>query len=513
MTILILTRMTMIKKVNNLQDAQKINHLSSDALIESAKMSLRWFVAYTKPDYDFQWFHITVCKALDKLYNGEIKKLMIFMPPQHGKSELSSRRFPAYALGRDPSCKIALGSYSASLSNGFNKDCQNIIDNPAYKAIFPNTKLNSPGADEVSGEVRKANEFQTIGFRGFLKTVGIKGALTGTPVDIGIVDDPFKDRIEANSETIRDNVWNWYQDVFLTRLHNDSKQLLLFTRWHEDDIAGRILDPNNKHYDAEEAKEWVVIALPALKEATKPIPQAVNLPDPREIDEALWESRHSAKKYLKRKRINPTGFQSLDQQRPKAQEGNKIRKEWFITKKESELPFNPANITPDFFIDGAYTEKTKNDETAVMSCYFNKSDGKLYIFNCIGMRKELYELLDFFKSYAKQNHYSPKSKVYIELKASGHPIKSMLSKVQYGGFNAIGINNKVVALGKYNRVENSEASLASGKVVLVEGGWITQFIDQCTSFPNGVHDDMVDVLCYAVHKYLIRKSGGGVSYE
>ena len=483
------------------------------ANIEKGRNSLMGFISYTKEDYTFKWFHKLISAYLDALYEGRIKKLMIFIPPQHGKSELSSRRFPAYVLGREPRTKIAVVSYSGDLSMSFNRDCQNIIDDEKYRELFPETKLNMPGDLDAKGEIRNNHMFEIVKYRGFYKAVGIRGSLTGRPIDLGIIDDPFKDRAEANSKAIRDKVWEWYQDVFLTRLHNDSKQLLLFTRWHEDDIAGRILDPNNNYYDEKEAKEWTVIAIPALKEATKPIPQALDINDPREIEEALWEERHSREKYIRRRRINPTGFQSLDQQRPTAPEGNMIKREWFIIKNEKQLPFNPRLVTADFFIDGAFTEKAQNDETALMSCYFNNADGKLYIFNVMGVRKEMYELLKYFKKFALNNYSTPKSSVYIELKASGYPLKFLLRKIEYGGFNTRGIDNKIVALGKYNRVENTEPFLASGKVILVEGSWNKAFINQCTSFPNGSNDDMVDVLTYAVHKYFIKKSVGGVTYK
>lgn len=479
--------------------------------IDKGRTTLQGFTAFTKKDYDFAWFHKLVCSYLDKLERGEIKKLMIFIPPQHGKSELSSRRFPAYVLGKNPKAKIGLASYSADLSNSFNSDVQNIVDTEDYRKLFPNVYLNGKGI--IGNEKRNANYFETVGYKGFLKTVGVRGSLTGTPLDFGIIDDPFKDRAEANSKTIRDKVWNWYQDVFLTRLHNDSRQLLLFTRWHEDDIAGRILNPKSKYYDEEEAKEWTVIALPALKEETKPIKQAEDIQDPRAIDEALWERRHSSKRLRRVKKTNPSGFSSLYQQRPTAQEGNKIKRDWFVIRDKNELPFNIETVAPDFFIDGAFTDKTQNDETAIGSFYFNKADGNLYVLNAVGMRKELYELLKFIKPYVKKNYYKPNSSVFIELKASGHPIKSMLRKTEYGGFNARGINNKVVALGKFNRVENSEPFLASGRIVLVKGSWNNAFIEQCVAFPNDVHDDLVDILTYAIHKYLIKKSGSGVSYE
>lgn len=480
-----------------------------------AKESFVDFVEYVKEDYDTQWFHETICKYLDRLESGDIKKLMIFVPPQHGKSELSSRQFPAYALGRNPKRKLALCSYSSDLASGFNRSVQQIIETDLYKDIFPDTTLNEANVstDAKKGVLRNSTIFEIVKHRGFLKAVGVGGSLTGTPVDIGIIDDPFKDRATANSETHRRNVWDWYQDVFMTRLHNDSKQLMLFTRWHEDDLAGRLLNPENPCYDEKEAKEWVVVCFSALKENENALSMAEEVDDPRQIDEALWEERHSAEKYFKRRRINPTGFASLDQQRPSALEGNKILREWFNVVRENELPFNPNSVTTDYFIDGAFTDKSHNDETALLTCYYHKPNNSLYILNCIGVRKELYELLKYFKTYAQENYRSPKSVVYIEPKASGKPLKSMLAKFENGGFNVQEIKNKVVALGKWNRVENAEPFLASEKVYIVEGGWNKKFVDQCATFPNAVHDDMVDVLTYAVDKYFVRDTKRGVRYQ
>lgn len=469
----------------------------------NAGRSLSSFVVYTKEDYSMEWFHKIVCKYLDLLSTRYIKKLMIFMPPQHGKTELSSRRFPAYLLGRNPTEKLILGSYNSTKASEFVTDSMRIMQEESYKEIFPKTKLTGKQTSQY---------FEVNNGKGFLKGAGMSSGVTGTTATGIIIDDPFKGRNEANSETIRNNVWKTYSDDFQTRLHNESFQLMLFTRWHEDDLAGRILDPENTHYDEEEAKEWTVIAFSALKEETKPIDCCLDYEDPRELDEALWEEKHSREKYVKRRRINPTGFASLDQQRPSALEGNKILREWFEIQKENELPFNPSSITMDYIIDGAFTEDTQNDETALMACYFHKPSQKLYIFNCIGVRKELYELLGFFKDYAKSNYRSMKSSVHIELKASGHPLKSMLQKFEHGGFNCRGIPSKTVALGKFNRVENSEPFLASGKIVLVQGGWNQRFIDQCATFPNATHDDMVDDLTYAIHHYFIKGEGKGVSY-
>jgi hypothetical protein len=162
---------------------------------------------------------------LQDFAEGKIKKLMVFMPPQHGKSELTSRRLPAYLLGIKPKLKLIGCSYSASLAASFNRDVQRIIDSEEYHDIFPDTYLNSSNVRTAAlgSYLRNADMFETVSHRGFYKSVGVGGSLTGTPADIGIIDDPVKDAMEAESQTYRARVWDWFTQVFLTRLHNDSQ--------------------------------------------------------------------------------------------------------------------------------------------------------------------------------------------------------------------------------------------------------------------------------------------------
>jgi predicted phage terminase large subunit-like protein len=477
-------------------------HLLENKKRNDARTNLSRFVPFTFEGYDLQWFHKLICDYLDKLLNGDIKKLMIFVPPQHGKSELSSRRFPAYLLGRNPNLKIGLCSYSGDLASSFNDSIQKIINSDSYKELYPETK--------IGGKEGKANSklFEVIGYKGFLKSVGVGGSLTGTPIDIGIIDDPFKDRLEANSTTYRNRTWDWYQDVFCTRMHNDSKQLMLFTRWHEDDLAGRLLDKNNPHYDEQEAKEWTVIALPALKESIKPLECALDIQDPRNIGDALWEVRHSKEKYEKRKRINPTGFASLDQQRPSPLEGGIIKEDYFTIINPNQAPFNMDSVIWDLWIDGAWTKNKKNDETAVSYTYYDKKLKNLYIRQVSGCRKELSDLIEYLKSHAALNGHSLRSKVFIEMKSSGYAIKSILHEQ---GYNTVKINSKHVSIGKENRVELCEPFLASGRIFLIRefgSNWIPSFIEQCKNFPNGTHDDKVDVLAYPILKYFTKNQKG-----
>ena len=456
-----------------------------------SRKSLSKFITFNKVDYDMQWFQKLICDKLDALLDGTLgkKKLMIFVPPQHGKSEISSRQFPAYVLGKNPKTKIALCSYSSDLASGFNRNIQQIIDTEDYESIFPDTRLNSSNVstDVSRGVLRNSNIFEIVKHRGFLKSVGVGGGLTGTPVDLGIIDDPFKDRQEARSQTMRDKVWSWYEDVFSSRLHNDSIQLLLFTRWHEDDIAGRLLE--------READEWEVVAIPCLKEETSPLKEAVEINDPRQVDEALWEQKHSAKRIKKIRQFSPITFNSLYQQRPTAQEGNMMKIDWF----ETVVNFNPNNYKFEIYVDGAYTNKTNNDPTAILHIAYNKNE--IIIINSTTVRMELFELLEYFPKYCEvQGFDKRRGKVWIEPKASGKSLRSMFQK---NGFNAIEIPNKQVSAGKISRVEDSAPSIQGGKVKVVKGAWNNSFFEEVAGFPNAKHDDQVDNLCYAVIEHFI----------
>lgn len=475
------------------------------ATAEAARRKLAVFALFIDENAEMQWFMKYIYDMLDRWIDGDIKKMAIFMPPQHIKSTMSSINTPAKIFGKNPKAKIVVASYSDTNASKFCRKTQDVMDKPEYKYLFPGVVLPAKGI-ETTNELRNNTFFETVKHKGFYKAVSINGSLTGDSVDYGIIDDPIKDRKQANSETYRNSIWDWYVDVFKTRLHNDSRQLLLFTRWHEDDMAGRLFDPKNKYYDVEEANEWTVIVVPALKEATKALKIAIDIPDPREIGDALWPSKHNKEKFERRKKNNPQSFASLDQQRPSPAEGNKIKRDWFNIISENELPFNPASVKKDFWIDGAFTDKMVNDESAQMSCAFYKKN--LYIFNCHGVRKELNEYLDYIVPWMRSMGYKGTSTVYIELKASGYGFYSMLKQPKYGSFNCVKINPKIVQYGKMTRVENAQPTLASGKVFLVRGSWNDAFIDQCANFPNDIHDDMLDLLGYAVQHYFISGHDG-----
>ena len=283
--------------------------LDYDLEAELARRSLIDFVQYLKPNYRVNWHHDLIAEYLDAFVAGEITRLMIFTPPQHGKSELVSRNLPAFALGYNPDNKIIVASYSATLANSFNRDAQRIMEQERYRYIFPGTRIpRTIGEADPTGKwKRTGDEVEIIDREGFFKTVGVGGSLTGTAVDIAIIDDPVKDAIEAMSSTTQQRNWDWYTDVLSTRLHNESRVLITQTRWDVNDLSGKIL----KQMEEEGGEHFEVLTLPAVR------PIISHPKDPRKEGEALWPERHSLDKLQAVRKKSIRTYEALYQQNPK----------------------------------------------------------------------------------------------------------------------------------------------------------------------------------------------------
>lgn len=454
---------------------------------EKARRNLLNFTTFTMPSYSVNWHHRYIANKLTQFSRGEIKKLAISIPPQHGKSELASRRFPAYVLGINPDLRIAGCSYSSSFAAKFNRQVQRIIDSEKYREIFPDVTLNGKRtvSDAKSNYLRNTSEFEIIGHDGSYLSVGVGAGITGNPVDILIIDDPVKGREEANSSRYRNKLWDWYTDEASTRLHNQSQQLVIMTRWHHDDLLGRILE--------KEGDEWEVINLEAIKETEKDY-------DEREFGEVLWEEKHSKERLLKIKKNNPRTFSSLYQGNPTIEGGNKFKSSYFEIIKRSQIP---NSIKWEMFIDGAYTKLTTNDPTGIMIC--GKYQEKLYILKSIDRYLEMPELLSFIDNFSSANGFEKKSRIFVEPKASGITLRQLLNRK---GYNAIDIKNRYVHVSKEERADAILPFCESMKIVLIEGEWIGHFIEQLEQFPNGKHDEHIDLISYAgIKNFIIHKKG------
>lgn len=302
----------------------EISNINPKELVKQASRTrLINFSRYVQPDMIVEPFHSVYYTILDMFAHGKIKKLIVQQPPQHGKSEGSSRKLPAFMLGLNPELKICIGSYASTIARDFNRDVQKIIDTYEYHDLFPDTNLNGSNVVTITGmALRNSDVFEIVGHRGSLRVVGRGGALTSKTVDVMILDDVYKDYAEGNSPIIRESAWNWYTSVVRTRLHNQSQELIVFTRWHEDDLIGRIEksekviditcwnDLQNIPDDA-----WVRINFEALKTG-----EPTEL-DPRNTGEALWENRHSRKRLEAQRALDPVQFNCLHQGNPASAEG------------------------------------------------------------------------------------------------------------------------------------------------------------------------------------------------
>ena len=259
--------------------------------------------------YNFSWHHRLIYKKLDAFSQGKITRLIIEAPPRHGKSEAVSRNLPAYIFGRNPNAKILACSYTQELATEMNLDVQKIMSDNPYRLIFPGTFMGR----------RRSQKIFDVGERGLYKCCGVSGGISGRGYDFGIIDDYLKGRAEANSPTIREKQWRWFTGEFFTRRSLAAGILITATRWHEDDLVGRL-----KIAMAEGRIEpFEIITLPAIATDGERCPG-----DNRAEGEALWPWRMSVESLEEQRELEPLDFYSLYQQNPRPEGAAEFPSEW-----------------------------------------------------------------------------------------------------------------------------------------------------------------------------------------
>lgn len=438
------------------------------------------FTERTYKEYQSKWYHKVLCEKLDNLVNGKIKKLMVFMPPQHGKSELVSLRLPAFALGKNPNLKIALCSYAADLSEKFNRQVQRIIDTKEYNEIFPNVKLSQSvivTKSMVHGRkayLRNSTIFEVVDHEGYFRSVGVGGPLTGNKIDLGIIDDPIKDRLEAQSETYRARIWEWYLDVFCTRLHNNSKILLTMTRWHEDDLAGRIL--------AKES-DWEILSFPAIKENDE------NPSDIRKIGEALWPERHSKEKIENLRVMSERTFVSMYQQRPAPSEGDMFKSHWPRWFTKDQMPIFEKIILS---VDASFTDNIDSCPASIQA--WGKKGTNYYMLYDLTRRMGAIETATFIERVAKNY---PGCIVVVEKAANGYfIIEKIKDRLPVFEFDPKRYGGKEV------RAEMVAPLWETGNVFIYDNFYNrSYYLPEILSFPNAKMKDRVDAMSQALLYY------------
>lgn len=447
----------------------------------AARASLLEFTCQTKSDYRVNWHHDLYASVLDDFISGKVKRLMVFMPPQHGKSELCTRRLPAKLLGDHPHKRLAVVAYNHTFASKFNRDIQRIIDSPQYRAIYPNTQLYGRNTRTASDRawLRNSDEFEVVEHGGSLISVGVGGGLTGNKVDVAIIDDPYKDPAQANSEAYRATLEDWWDSVLETRLNNDGQICLTFTRWRHDDIAGRLLDLQKQGLTID---DWEVVIFQGIKE------EGVGHPDdPREVGQALWPEEHSEEKLRNIEKKNPSAFSALIQQRPSLKKGNVIKEDHFFRYELQELP---DSVPRHCYIDTAQSEEElkKNDPSGILVWALYK--GRVYLTYYEWGRWGITDLTTKITQVHDRFMSGRLSKNWIENKSNARSVKDILKKETQ--LNVILENIKG---GKMERVENELPTLEGKKVGLPLGeSWVPHFLAEVKGFPLAPHDESVDCL-------------------
>lgn len=419
----------------------------------AARKSLINFTEYTLPHYRPAAHHTLIAEKLESLERGDIDRLMITMPPRHGKSELASRRFPAWFMGRHPGKSVIAASYNSDLATDFGRQVRNIVASPEYARLFQT---------HLSEDSRAANRWNTQDGGAYV-AAGVGTAITGRGADVLLIDDPLKDRDEADSELQRNKVWDWYTSTAYTRLAPKGRIVVIQTRWHEDDLAGRLIDEQKKGGD-----EWTVLDLPAITSDGK----------------ALWPEFYPLAVLERYRSVLPArDWSALYQQRPTPEEGAYYKREWFRYYDE-----RPAALRIYGASDYAVTD----------------GDGDYTVHVVVGIDpKDNIYVLDLWRGQTASDVWVQvwldmvrKHKPMMWVEEQGQIIKSI------GPFLDRRMREEKVycrreqvasASDKPTRSRSIQARTSMGKVYLPsKASWLATFEGELLTFPAGKHDDQVD---------------------
>ena len=444
-----------------------------EARRELARRTMGDFVLYVDDNYRMNWHHRLLCDYLDKLACKEIRRLMVFMPPRHGKSELVSRKFPAYLLGRNPDTSIISCSYSADLASRMNRDVQRLIDSEKYSVLFPESHLFGKNIRSTAkgSFLRNSDIFEIVNHRGTYRSSGVGGGITGMGGEYIIIDDPVKNREDADSATMREKVYDWYTSTLYTRLEKDGCILLTLTRWHEDDLAGKLLKAAQ-----EGADQWTILELPAVCEyPPKPY-------DVRQEGEALWKWKYDEEALEKMKvTVGSRDWAALYQQHPTPGEGGTFKREWW----------NYYKVLPDGLYDFIQswdcTFKDAQSSDYVVGQVWARKGSSRYLLDQVRGRMSFTETLRAIRSLSAK--WPPAIRKLVEDKANGTAVIDVLRKEIPGLIPVEPEGGKIV------RANAVTAVAEAGNIYLPDPSiapWVHDFVEEHAVFPNGANDDQVD---------------------
>lgn len=393
-------------------------------------------------------------------------------------SELVSRRLPAWFIGKFPHQNGVVATYNDDFAADFGKDVRTIVSSPQFKQVFPGVRLQRGGA---------ASDFLKTTEGGQWAFVGRRGSLTGRGAHLAIMDDLIKDDKEAQSQTIRDEAWNFFTKVVMTRRMGLKLVIMTFTRWHSDDPIGRLTDPENPYYNENLARKIKIINLPAIAEEDDPLG--------REPGEALWPDGPDKfdLEFLEEQRsIDALGFEALYQQHPSLLDGELYRRETIKFYGPGTGVDLPANLRYYAASDHALDSGRRHDPSCLLKIGVDKNSD-IYILDCIWKKMPTDVAVEAMLAMMRDG--TPPLLWWAE---KGHISKSIgpfLRKRMLETGTYINIVEVTPVSDKGTRAQSMVGRVAMGKVYFPKGAWWTEkAINEMMAFPNGTHDDFCDTL-------------------
>lgn len=447
--------------------------------IHGQRLKHGWFVRVLS--YELQEFYASYLR-------GEHPQMIIEVPPQHGKSQ-ATVDFVAWIMGQDADLRTILGSFSDRLGRRANKAIQRMVRTNKYAAVFPETKLGSG-----KGEDRRVSTsdtfFEVVGRLGSFRNTTVGGAITGESLDIGIVDDPIKGRKEANSEIVRDKTWDWFTDDFGTRFQEHSALLVVLTRWHLDDLAGRLIE-------SPEGKNVKRVRYPAIATENEKY---------RKEGDALFPEFKSKAFLLRQKaKMAEASWTSLYQQDPIIQGGNLFKHDWW-----NWWEYLPKLKYKFITMDTAQKTKEQNDYTVMQLWGVCAEKGDLYLLDMFRKKMEAPELhkkaKEFYNKHKHQSVHEVRLRhMYIEDKSSGSSLIQFLK----GSYSIRAVQRNV---DKVSRANDTTPYIEQGRVYLNKNiKHIKELTAESLAFPNGSHDDTLDPLMDAIDIAFIGSGSSAVA--
>jgi predicted phage terminase large subunit-like protein len=423
--------------------------------------------------YDTHKVHRYLCDKLMQVERGEILRLIVCVQPRVGKSELVSRKFPTWFTGRDPYRQSIIASYGDDLATEFGRECRHIMRGAFYQQVFPGVALRRGNA--------ASDRIQTHA-GGVLTFAGLNAGMTGKGADLLVIDDPIKNADDARSKIMRDKLWTWFSQVAMTRVMGiQGRVVICMTRWHEDDLVGRLTNPRNQYYDAEEAAKWTVINIPAFAEENDPLGRA-----PGEI---LWPQRTPEVFLNSMRRLDPAGFSAQFMGRPSPPEGNLFKRAGIRGYSAHQLPKNLRYYAAS---DHAVSLAANRDPSCMGVVGVDLDDNVWVlpdlIWRQLDAEQQVEGMLDLMQRHKPLLWTAERG--HISLSLGPFLRKRMAEEKTY-----ISIDERVPSKDKQTRAQAIAGRWSMGKVYLPKfAPWYEDAIDQLLNFPNGAHDDLVDFL-------------------